>query len=127
MSFPLMVDKTSVGAMNLYSYRERAFGNRDRESGELFAAQASIVLANAQAYWDAQDLSRGLSEAMHSRAVIEQAKGILMAPGGIDEDAAFELLVRASQRENTKLRDVAAKVVANAVARAEQPAEPDKV
>jgi GAF domain-containing protein len=121
MSFPLMVDKASVGAMNLYSHRERAFGDRDRENGELFAAQASIVLANAQAYWDAQDLSRGLSEAMRSRAVIEQAKGILMAPGGVDEDAAFELLVRASQRENIKLRDVAAKIVANAVARAEPP------
>ena len=119
MSFPLMVEKASVGAMNLYSFAERAFGEIDRDNGEIFAAQAAIVLANAKAYWDAQDLSRGLNEAMRNRAVIEQAKGILMAPGGVDDDDAFELLVRASQRENIKLRDVAQRIVAQAVRRSE--------
>ena len=117
MSLPLMVEKASVGAMNMYSYRQRAFGQRDREEGALFAAQAAIVLANAQAYWDAHDLSVGLSEAMRNRAAIEQAKGILMSTGGVDEDAAFEMLTRASQRENIKLRDVARRIVADAVAR----------
>jgi len=117
MSFPLMLDKASVGAMNLYSFEERAFGDLDRDNGELFAAQAAIVLSNAQAYWDAYDLSRGLSEAMRSRAVIEQAKGILMAPGGVDEDQAFEMLTRASQRENVKLREVARRIVVGAMAR----------
>jgi GAF domain-containing protein len=118
LSFPLMVEKSAVGAMNLYSYAERAFDVRDRDDGELFAAQASIVLANAQAYWDAHDLSRGLAEAMRNRAVIEQAKGILMAAGGVDEDAAFETLTRASQRENIKLRDIARRIVDDAVGRA---------
>ncbi len=75
------------------------------------------MLANAQAYWDAHDLSVGLSEAMRNRAAIEQAKGILMSAGGVDEDAAFEMLTRASQRENIKLRDVARRIVADAVAR----------
>jgi GAF domain-containing protein len=114
LSFPLVVDKRSVGAMNLYAYAERAFGEVDRSQGELFAAQASIVLANAQAYWDAHQMSVGLSEAMQYRAVIEQAKGILMGAQRIDEDAAFDLLVRASQRENVKLRDVAQRIVSNA-------------
>ena len=117
MSFPLLVDKASVGALNLYSYRERAFNDDDRETGELFAAQAAIVLANAQAYWDAHELSVGLGEAMKNRAVIEQAKGILMGAQGIDEDAAFEMLVSASQRENTKHRDVARRIVDSAVTR----------
>jgi AmiR/NasT family two-component response regulator len=48
---------------------------------------------------------------MQYRAVIEQAKGVLMATGGRNADEAFQLLVRASQRENRKLRDIAAELV----------------
>ncbi len=48
---------------------------------------------------------------MASRATIEQAKGVLMARGGISPEQAFDILVRASQRENRKLRDVASDLV----------------
>jgi hypothetical protein len=47
--------------------------------------------------------------------VIEQAKGIIMAQSGWSEDQAFEALRRASQRENLKLRDLAAQIVARTV------------
>jgi transcriptional regulator with GAF, ATPase, and Fis domain len=117
MSLPLVVGETSVGAMNLYAQRVKAFDEPARVTATLFGAQAAIVLANAQAYWDAHDMSAGLSEAMKHRAVIEQAKGILMGAQGCDEDAAFEILVRASQRENVKLREVARRVVEVTVAR----------
>jgi GAF domain-containing protein len=117
LSLPLVVDKAAVGALNLYARRPQAFGDTDRETAVLFASQAAIVLANAQAYWDARDLSAGLSEAMQHRAVIEQAKGILMGAQRCDEDTAFQLLVRASQRENLKLRDVACRIVDTATAR----------
>ena len=91
LSLPLIAEKAAVGAMNLYSRRERGIRNGRDEIGSMFAAQAAIVLANAQAYWDAHELSAGLSEAMPSRAVIEQAKGMLMAAQGCDADDAFEL------------------------------------
>jgi GAF domain-containing protein len=112
LSLPLVVGNAPVGAMNLYAKRPRAFDDTARDTAVQFSAQAAIVLANAQAYWDAQDLSAGLSEAMEHRAVIEQAKGILMGSQGCDADAAFRLLVRASQRENVKLREVARRLVA---------------
>ena len=114
LSFPLRVDTTAVGALNFYSRTERAFTDDDRQTGSLFAAQAAIVLANTQAYWDAHELSLRLGEAMQSRAVIEQAKGILMGAQGFDEDAAFAMLVAASQRENVKVRDIAHRIVTNA-------------
>jgi GAF domain-containing protein len=120
LSLPMTVDRKTVGAMNLYSRRERSFSEHDHEFGLLFASQAAIVLANTQAYWDAHHLSLRLSEAMSSRSVIEQAKGMLMAAQGCDEDAAFELLVQASQRENVRLRDVAQRIVDEAVARGRQ-------
>jgi AmiR/NasT family two-component response regulator len=52
--------------------------------------------------------------ALTSRAVIEQAKGILMAQSHVSADDAFEVLVRASQRENRKVRDIAADIVRRA-------------
>jgi GAF domain-containing protein len=118
LSLPLLVDKEAVGALNLYARREAAFGDEEVETASLFASQAAIVLANAQAYWDARELSSGLSEAMKHRAVIEQAKGVLMAAEGLDEDAAFQVLVSASQRENVKLRDIAKRIMEQSVARA---------
>jgi GAF domain-containing protein len=114
LSLPLLVDTSSLGALNLYSKAERAFSAEDRETGGLFAAQAAIVLANSQAYWDAQELGIRLGEAMKNRSVIEQAKGILIGAEGIDENEAFEILVRASQRENIKLRDIARRIVDHA-------------
>ncbi|MBW8825703.1 MAG: GAF and ANTAR domain-containing protein [Acidobacteria bacterium] len=125
LSVPMLVEKAAVGAMNLYANRERAFGDDDAETAMLFASQAAIVLANAQAYWDARELSTGLSEAMQHRAVIEQAKGILMAAQGCDEDTAFDLLVKASQRENLKLRDIAQRIVDTTIARGPRTREHD--
>jgi GAF domain-containing protein len=125
ISLPLVVDRTAVGAMNLYSRQELAFGEADAETGMLFASQAAIVLANAQAYWDARELSARLGEAMAHRAVIEQAKGMLMAAQGCDAEAAFELLVKASQRENVKLRTVAQRIVDAAISRHPNSAPPE--
>ena len=57
-----------------------------------------------------EDLTQ-LRTAMMSRACIEQAKGILMERHKIKEDEAFTILTHASQRTNTKLRDVASELV----------------
>lgn len=56
--------------------------------------------------------NEGLRAAMRSRAVIEQAKGVLMARSGSDPETAFGHLVAHSQRMNLKLTQVAAAVVA---------------
>jgi AmiR/NasT family two-component response regulator len=52
-----------------------------------------------------------LRAAMASRAIIEQAKGIIMVRSRTDADGAFEILRRASQRQNVKSRDVARQIV----------------
>ena len=71
-----------------------------------------MVLANASAYWQTSALNVNLNEAMKSRAIIEQAKGMLMARSPhMTPDQAFELLAKASQRENVKLREIAERIV----------------
>ena len=114
LSMPLLVAGEPVGALNLYGRTEGAFGNGQEGLAAAFAVQASVALANAQAYWEAKEVAEHLNEAMKSRAVIEQAKGMLMAAQGCTADEAFDLLVRASQRSNRKLRDVAGELVMNA-------------
>lgn len=119
-SFPLATTEGRIGAMNHYSHEVDAFGSMQIELGQRFAEQASYVLANAQAYWDARSLGENLSRAMESRAEIEQAKGIIMGRTGLGADDAFALLREQSQAENRKLRDVARQVVRNTTIRPER-------
>lgn len=114
LSIPLVVAEQGIGALNLYATRPDAFGEDDAAVAEALGAQAAVVLANASAYWRAYELSEQLNEAMQSRATIEQAKGILMGQSGVGPDEAFELLRKASQRENLKLREIAERIVQRA-------------
>ena len=112
LSLPLHAANRGVGALNLYARVDHGFSEDDEAIGADLAAVAAIVLANASDYWEALKLSEQLTEAMRSRAVIEQAKGMLMAQSpNLDADGAFDLLRRASQRENVKLRDIALRIV----------------
>jgi GAF domain-containing protein len=111
MSLPLAAGDEPLGALNFYATAENAFSEGDEETGEGFATQAAVVLANAQAYWDVRALSEQMAEAMRSRATIEQAKGIIIAQSHVDADTAFGMLRRASQGQNRKLRDVAEEIV----------------
>ena len=112
LSLPLVTGDDGVGALNFYSPDKRGFSTDDEEVAQDFATATSAVLANAVAYWGAFDLAQQMTEAMRTRAVIEQAKGMLMARSDtLDDEGAFDLLRTASQRENVKLRDIALRIV----------------
>lgn len=112
MSMPLVAAGKGVGALNLYSNDRHGFSDEDEQLGSELAGAASIVLSNAAAYWGAFTLGEQLQEAMQSRATIEQAKGMLMAQSpDMSADEAFDVLRRASQRENVKLREIAQRLV----------------
>ena len=68
-------------------------------------------------YWSARTLADQLQEALRSRALIDQAKGIIMAGRGGDANAAFEVLVALSQQRHVKLREVAQEIVEAAARR----------
>jgi GAF domain-containing protein len=117
LSVPLPYQGSSIGALNLYATKPNAFDS-DVEIGEEVAAYIAVAIANADAYAEASTLARNMQEAMHSRAEIEMAKGILMAQQHCTPAEAFSLLSKASQRSNRKLRDLARDIVANVVERA---------
>ena len=111
LSLPLAADGRTVGALNLYSRRPDVFDGPALAMGELLAAHAALAVQAATAYYSHRDLADQLREAISSRAVIEQAKGVLMAQRQCTANEAFELLVAASQRSNRKLREVAQAMV----------------
>ena len=105
--FRLFVDGDTLGALNLYSKATDAFDEEATKLGSIFAAHAAVALSSA--LHDEQ-----MEEALQSRDLIGQAKGILMAREGVGPDEAFDMLRRASQRVNLKLRDVARQLAESA-------------
>jgi GAF domain-containing protein len=124
LSVPLAARGAGIGALNLYAENPGAFTADHEKAVAVFAEQASIALANAQVYWDARELSENLSEAIKTREVISQAVGILMVTTRRAPDDAFQILASASQRENRKVRDIAAEIVTRTVARGTKGIQP---
>ena len=117
LSVPLPYQGSSIGALNIYSTQEAAFATPDALAAGLGVAETiAVAVANADAHAQLADQARNMRLAMESRAVIEQAKGVLMAERRVDAEQAFEILRQASQRYNRKLRDIAAGIVAGAQA-----------
>ncbi|GAA2023407.1 GAF and ANTAR domain-containing protein [Pseudokineococcus marinus] len=104
-----------VGALNLFSCGGVALDDESVEVAGVFAGYAGAALAHAALLTSTAERAGQMQEAMRSRAVIEQAKGVLAAALGLEPEEAFAELSRRSQRSNTKLRDVAAQVVAQAL------------
>ena len=111
LSAPLVAADVAVGAMKLYGAEPGRFLPRDEHLLRLLAAQAGVLVANVQSYEQATRMSDQLKDALRSRDVIGTAKGIVMAREGVDEDAAFAMLVAVSQRANRPLREVAEELV----------------
>jgi AmiR/NasT family two-component response regulator len=78
---------------------------------ETFAGHAAVAVANAHLYETTAALADQMKQAMATRAVIEQAKGIIMRDRGCTADDAFDALVKLSQEAHVKLREVAQRLV----------------
>jgi GAF domain-containing protein len=114
VSIGLMLHESVTGALNVYAGKPGAFDDDAIILAQTFAAYATVALANAHLYDTQASLAQQMQAAMESRAVIEQAKGIIMGDRRCTPDEAFSILTRISQDTNRKLRDVAALLVARA-------------
>jgi GAF domain-containing protein len=107
LSIPLGIDEDMVGALNIYARRADAFDPASRSAATEFGPFAAVALGNIHAYSSARELAANLQVALESRAIIDQAKGILMERHKLTAEQAFQVLAQASMRGNIKLRDVA--------------------
>jgi putative methionine-R-sulfoxide reductase with GAF domain len=118
LSLPLVTGDGVVGAMNIYARAKGAFSPRTVGLGELFAAPAAIAVRNAAVLAHANRLAEQLQLALESRAVIDQAIGVLMGSRGCSADEALAALRSESQSRHQKLNVVAQTVVDQGIRRA---------
>jgi GAF domain-containing protein len=103
----LYVDSQTLGSLNLYASTTHAFSEDDRHRSVILSGVASLTLNAMRLEIDGE----GLRDAVRSRDVIGQAKGILMEREQIGADEAFAALRRQSQNRNVKLRELAQQIV----------------
>jgi GAF domain-containing protein len=113
VSAPLLTGDSALGAVKLYARDENSFSPATVRLLELFAAQATIFLINAQARESARMISEDLRDALAHREIIAVAKGILMARHGLDEDTAMQDLLMESRRAKRSLRDISVELVSS--------------
>ncbi|MBB3604411.1 transcriptional regulator with GAF, ATPase, and Fis domain [Mycolicibacterium sp. BK556] len=104
MGFQLHLSGKPMGALNVFAERANAFGNQTRQLGSLLAAHSALV-------WDAAQREVQFQEALASRDIIGQAKGMIMERYTMNADRAFEMLRQLSHDTNVPLAAVAAKIV----------------
>ncbi|SNS21459.1 ANTAR domain-containing protein [Geodermatophilus saharensis] len=110
VSMPLPSPRPVAGGLNLYLQLPLGAGGA-RERAERFAHHAAVPVANGQLHARSVQLAQNLQAALESRAVIDQAKGILIERYRLTASQAFDALARVSNETNTKVRDLAAHLV----------------
>jgi hypothetical protein len=100
------IGSSRVGALNFYSFQRNGLDRTDRDMALVLAAHASTALAATRATTEAEIEKAHLLEALSSRDVIGQAKGILMQRRGIGADEAFAILQKAARELNVRLVEV---------------------
>jgi GAF domain-containing protein len=121
LSLPLVAQEQVIGALNLYARELAAFGEARTARAEKFAGNAAGALALGQRLVSYAALTGQLRESLASRAVIDQAVGIIMGREQCGQDKAFAALRAASQNRNVKLRAVAEEIVTSVAGQPSQP------
>lgn len=111
LSMPLPINEGMAGALNIYAREPDAFDETSRTVAKRFLPYAAVAVSNMQDYESARSMAANLQAALESRAVIDQAKGILMERHKLTADQAFQVLAQLSMQKNIKLRALAEELV----------------
>jgi PAS domain-containing protein len=115
VSLPVRLDGKVIGSLSVYAVPGRCLGANQLRVAELMAQTVAALLHEIDERSQLEALTHQLREALESRAVIDQAKGMIMMQDRCDADTAFKKLAGISSRTNTKLRAVAQQIVDSAV------------
>ncbi|MEU3884669.1 GAF and ANTAR domain-containing protein [Streptomyces californicus] len=113
LSLPIAAHSHTAGALNLYSPKENGFADVDLTGLRALAAQVTGAVALAQRLADTRTFTEDLEAALQSRAVIDQAAGIVMQQRRCTSEEALRILRTASQHRNVKLRDLCTQLVSS--------------
>jgi AmiR/NasT family two-component response regulator len=96
----LFIADETIGAINVYAEKPNSFGAESREIGLIFAAHSSVA-------WNSARRDEQFKQALASRDIIGQAKGMIMERYSVDAVQAFALLRKLSQDSNVPLIEIA--------------------
>lgn len=113
LSTPLMTADRPVGALNIYSNSERAFGPHQQELAALFASQASGILIDGGTDATDEKLGERILEGLHARETIARAEGVLMARDHVSAERATATLHRAARAAEVAVLQHATEIVAS--------------
>ena len=106
-ALPMRLRGLTVGALNMFRTEEGRMQEADVVASQALADVATIAILQHRAVVDSQQLNQQLTQALTTRVVIEQAKGVVAESAGVDMEKAFALLRRHSRNNNLRLSDVA--------------------
>ena len=111
LAVPMRLRAETIGALNLFHDQPGAVPPEDARIAQGLADVATIAILQQRSSHRSTALAEQLQQALNSRVVIEQAKGVLAERRNIGMDAAFDLLRRHSRDRNRKLGETAQDVV----------------
>ena len=109
---PMRLADEIIGALNLYSPDPREWTDEDMAVAGVLADVATSYVVNASKLRQQEQLSEQLQQALESRVIIEQAKGITAQQNSVTVDEAYHLMRRHARNNNASLRLVAEAIVA---------------
>jgi GAF domain-containing protein len=115
-ALPMRLRGTVVGALNLFQAEAGPMLPADVAAAQALADVATIALLQHRAAREAQVLNDQLNQALNTRVVIEQAKGVVAERNGVDMEQAFRTLRSHARNHNARLADIAAAVIDGTVA-----------
>jgi AmiR/NasT family two-component response regulator len=118
-ALPLRLRESVIGALNLFCADSRILTDDDVRTGQALADVATIGILSQRSVAQAELVAAQLQNALNSRIVIEQAKGVLAERRGISVDEAFALLRDHARHHNLRLSDLARDVAERSPAASE--------
>jgi GAF domain-containing protein len=110
-AIPMRLASQTIGALNLYSAEPREWSDKDMAVASVLADVATSYLVNASKLRQQEQLSEQLQDALNSRVLIEQAKGITATQRAISLDEAYQRIRSHARTKNASLRVVAEAIV----------------
>lgn len=114
LSLPTSIQGKTIGALDVYARVRDAFDAAAVSTAQVIAAHVSLASQVSATLFGQRALAAQLQEALRSRVIIEQAKGILMAQQRCSAEKAYAVLRRQSRDMNVKLHAVAEELIAGA-------------
>jgi GAF domain-containing protein len=108
---PMLAEGEALGAVNLYDSQPRNWSAEDLRVATIFASIATGYLTHASAARQQQRTSEQLQQALNTRLIVEQAKGVLAAKRETTVDDAFQMLRKYARDNRARIHDVSLAVV----------------